>query len=179
MNESDRIFVLNELRRSRDALLSALEGVSDAQTQWKQATQWSILECVEHVAITERGMFRLVTEASSPTGSMDRTGQEQAIRELAANRVNKRDAPENARPTGRYATLGLATQRFREARDRTVGYVEQGPQDLRMRVVNHPAFGVITAWECLLVMSGHAERHAQQIREIREQPALLALAAHS
>jgi len=179
MNESDRCFLLNELRRSRDALFSALEGVSEAQTGWKQTSQWSILECVEHVAITERGMFRLVTEATSSAESMDRTGQEQAIREFAANRMSKRDAPENARPTGRYATLELAAQRFGEARERTAGYVAQCPHDLRMRVVNHPAFGPITAWECLLVMIGHAERHAQQIREIREQPALLALAAHT
>jgi uncharacterized damage-inducible protein DinB len=170
MNDFDSVSLLTELRQSRAALLSALEGVSEEQANWKQAGQWSILECVEHVAITERGMLRLVTESSSPIETSDRAPREEAIRDLAANRLNKREAPENARPTGRYATLQLAAQRFGEARARTMGHVEQCQDDLRLRVVKHPAAGVITARECLLVIIGHAVRHAQQIREIRRQP---------
>lgn len=179
MNESDRAQLLNELGRSREILRSALEGISEAQAQWKHEDQWSILECVEHLAITERGMLRLVTEGSSSPLPPDHAPREAAIRSMAADRVKKRSAPENARPTGRYPSLQLAAQRYEEARQRTIDYVAQCQDDLGTRRVNHPAFGVISARECLLVMIGHAERHAGQIQEIRRQPALLALSAHS
>ncbi len=173
MHDNDRAFLLNELRQSREALLSAVEGLPEAQAAWKPASEWSIVECVEHVALSERGMLRMVSEAS-PAESLERAPQEKAIRDLAGNRLNKREAPAGARPTGRYPTLELAAQRFGEARDRTIDYVEHCPHDLRARVVNHPAFGVITAMECLLVMVGHATRHADQIREIRKGAAAAA-----
>ena len=54
MTESDRQFVLEELKASEAALLEAVAHLSAAQARFKpDAARWSILECVEHVALVE------------------------------------------------------------------------------------------------------------------------------
>ena len=51
---SDKQLLLDSLRQSRDAFLSALDGVREAEAVWKpEPGRWSMLECAEHVAIAE------------------------------------------------------------------------------------------------------------------------------
>ena len=84
-----------------------------------------------------------------------------------ASRAKKFQAPEFAHPTGRYATLSEAVQRFVAARERMVRWVEDCDFDLRRRSVVHPAFGVISGYEMILIGAAHAARHARQIVEGR------------
>jgi uncharacterized damage-inducible protein DinB len=169
MTNDDRASLIEQLRDSRDALLAAIADLSEEDASRKPASGWSVLDCVEHCAGAERGMLRMISEsrAMAAAAGEDRTAQEASILVQGVNRERKLEAPEAARPTGRYATLAAAASKFTEARERTIAYVEQCQDDMRGRMVQHPVGGLISARECLLVMMQHPRRHAAQIREIR------------
>jgi DinB superfamily len=172
MNEKQ--LLLDSLRESRTAFVSALDGVTEAEAIGKPGPdQWSVLECAEHVVIAEALMFRLVSHGSPSTEPApgDR-GREERIRAAAVDRSRKFVAPQLALPRGRFASVSEAAEQFLASRACTVRFVESCSDDLRSLSTVHPAFGRITCQECLLYLIAHPARHAQQIREIRRQIAV-------
>jgi hypothetical protein len=169
MNEQERSNYLDILTRTRDEFLSSLAGVSEEQARLKAAAdRWSILECVEHVATAERGMFIGITQRCTPRVAAAAESREKDFLRLGPDRSRKIAAPEFVRPTGRYATLGEAIEKFREQRGRVMEYVSTCHDDLHAVEMPHPVAGIITAQECLAILAMHPSRHAAQIREIRQ-----------
>jgi hypothetical protein len=76
-------------------------------------------------------------------------GREQRILTTGADRTEKRMAPERSRPMGRFTYLAEAVSRFQEARAKSMDFVSANTRDLRALEVDHPAFGCISALECL------------------------------
>ena len=169
MNEKQQL--LDALRESRDALVSSLDGVSDAEALWTPGPgQWSILECVEHVAIAEPLLFRGVSRGKPITEpAPDDLTREERFRSGALDRSRKLTGPEPVQPHGRFASVSEAVAHFVAAREQTIAWVESCSEDLRSKSTMHPLFGRITCQECLALLIGHPARHAAQIREIREK----------
>lgn len=169
MNEHDRAEYLAILARTRDEFLSSLAGVTEEQSRLKMAAdRWSILECVEHVATAERGMFIGITQRCTPRAPANAESREKDFLRRGPDRSRKIAAPEFVRPTGRYATLGEAIEKFREHRGKVMDFVSGCDDDLHAREMPHPIAGIISAQECLAVLAMHPSRHAAQIREIRQ-----------
>ncbi len=59
---------------------------------------------------------------------------------------------------------------FTKGRDQSIAFIAATPLDLRAVDVQHASFGLITAQECLALLTIHPARHAAQIRELREDP---------
>jgi len=159
--------LLEKLTSSRSQYLDALAALPEAQASVKPADGgWSILECAEHVALVELGLFRRIT--SQFTLQREETGRHREALLLAhgLDRTRKISAPEPAQPAGRYTTLAEAGAAFAKYRGRTIGWVETCGENLRLRLIEHPALGTMTAYECLILMSLHPLRHLQQMREL-------------
>jgi hypothetical protein len=94
------------------------------------------------------------------------------------SRARKVEAPENGKPTGRFASLSDAAEHFANARGATMAFLEQNTEDLRATEVTHPVslVGNVSSFEMLIIMARHAERHAAQIEEIRITLATQAMA---
>jgi hypothetical protein len=93
--------------------------------------------------------------------------RENNILKRGADRTRTFEAPEVARPTGRFPTLSEALKTFASSRDRTIAYVQSLQEDPRMRTAHHPLIGDVNCYETLLIMAIHPHRHVQQIQEIR------------
>ena len=162
--------LLDALRESREEFLRAVEGMIDEEATWKPApNRWSVLDCAEHVAMAESGMFRAVrdgTPATEPTPNNE--GRKQRLMAAAVNRERKWVAPEPVRPNGRFASLAEAVEQFVSKRERTIRWMESCTDDLASLLTDHPVAGRITCEECLWLLIGHPLRHAAQIREIRQ-----------
>ncbi len=170
MQDDERNTILERLRAAGPALEGELSGVSDAQATFRPAGKWSILDCVEHIAATEAGMFHLITEGSSPAETADQ-GREEAFLRNSTNRERKFTAPEGISPRARFASVDLALRTFQRRRSRTIGHIETvDGGDLRNRKTQHPVAGEITCRECLSLIIGHPMRHLEQIREIKQHP---------
>ena len=171
--EIDKARLLEALRRGGDAFLGSVAGVSEAACRLSPAeNRWSVLECAEHVAVAEEVMLGLVTgagKARDPEGP----NRDDRILRSGTDRSTRFDASDQSQPRGRFSTLAEAVAHFQAMRQRTLRLVEQTGEDLRATEVKHPhhVVGVISTYECLLLMGTHAQRHALQIEEIKNSPA--------
>jgi hypothetical protein len=159
-----------ELRASTDRFLSVLRDVPERLSHIRLTPEsWSILECAEHTCLAERGMFAAL-EKRRPTDDAPDIARDAVIEKRALDRTRKINSPEHVRPTGRFTSLTEAAQQFRQARERTIAFIENLDEDLRRSTTKHP-MGIVDSYQLVIIMARHPERHALQIEEIKNSPA--------
>ena len=171
--EVEKATLLETLRRGGEAFLHSVVGVSEATSRLRPAeSRWSVLECAEHVAVAEEVMLALVTGKRMPRNAEEPKRDGRILRS-GTDRSMRFDASDQSRPRGRFSTLAEAVAHFQMVRERTLRLVQETSEDLRATEVTHPhhVVGVISTYECLLLMGSHAQRHALQIEEIKSSPA--------
>lgn len=167
MDARDKQDLLDSLNCGRSALLDAVAGFTDeAAARRPGEGQWSVLECLEHVAMAEEFLLSQ-TLLSQPCGTRIDPSREARIRERGADGTRRVSAPEGSVPSGECAGIEAAIARFLAARERTIEFVENCTDDLRARVTTHPVIGEVNCYENLLMVALHPQRHAKQIEEIR------------
>jgi uncharacterized damage-inducible protein DinB len=157
------------LRASRTRFLSSFADVAeqDCRTSAEEGA-WSVLDCVEHIAAAERLMLKLLQEQRRPRAS-DAPNREQIFLERMGARTRKVESPESGRPRGRFPSLAEARDQFELSRAAAIRFAEQNTEDFRATEVTHPhpLVGDVSAYEMLIIIAKHAERHALQIEEIK------------
>ncbi len=130
--------------------------------------RWSVLQCLEHIVIVEERFMGWIISGRTimPDASWEK---ETKLSTMVVDRSFKAVAPEAARPDGRFKTVEEAVDAFNAARDSTARMVAQRGEELYAVGVTHPRFGDMNGVELVHILSGHAKRHAAQIREVREQ----------
>jgi hypothetical protein len=168
MQASEKQELLTLLMDGRQALLDALDGISDEQSRRAPAPgRWSVLECVEHVALVEDYLYARLREGRTVEDTGIDPAREGLIAQRAAVRSRSVPAPNAVRPDGKYSTVADALHAFLECRERTLAYLEQCEEDLRAKLTTHPLLGAANCQETMLMIALHPKRHAGQIREIR------------
>jgi hypothetical protein len=171
MTAQEREKALGLLDRTRATLRSAVEGVTPEEADWKPSPeQWSILQYVEHVAVSDDGLVamikKIMAEPATPESAEERAAREQHIRSTPIPRgANK--APESLIPPGRFATVADALAAFEAARDRTVEFARTVDGDLRSHFANHSVLGPLDGYQWLVANARHVERHSAHISELR------------
>src|SRR5260370_24218752 len=123
ITDKEREAVLGKLTATRQLLLDTVQGVSEEQANWSPGEgRWSILQYVEHLAISDDGLIALIHKAlespAQPETPDERKAREEKIRQTAVPRgVNQ--APERLTPDGRLATQGAPVEASQAARART------------------------------------------------------------
>jgi uncharacterized damage-inducible protein DinB len=158
--------ILRNLEDSRRCLYEAATAVSEERAKVRPAPErWSVLECVEHVVtVEERFLGRLENAPRLDAPRIDTTN-EAAIAEKVENRETRRQAPDAAVPTGKFATVAEALAAFDAIRARTLQAARNKSADLYHLAAEHPVFGKVNGVEVLIIIAGHARRHAAQMRE--------------
>src|SRR3982751_2395654 len=60
----ERRSLVNQLKDSKAALLESIEGLSDAQLNFKPAPdKWSVRECIYHLAVAENNLWTATSAA--------------------------------------------------------------------------------------------------------------------
>lgn len=163
--------LVETLEASRDDFIAAAHSVPEHLSQTKPGEgRWSVLDCVEHIVITEgRFLGWLLNPIAEPAPPENRE-KEAKLAERMPQRVTRVQAPEAVVPTGRFADLAEALEEFRAARGRTIQFAqEKGSAGLYTLSAKHAFFGLVNGMELMAMISAHGQRHAAQIREIREQ----------
>ena len=164
----ERREMLQLLQEGTEALYALVAGIDDAEAARKPSGGgWSVLDCLEHVAVTEGALFagiRNATRAEAPRVNPER---EAKIRDRALNRERLIAAPEIVVPRSRFANPNQALLNFAAARAETVRWVETFADDPRCWVTTHPMVRTpVNCWEMLLMIALHPKRHAEQIRTV-------------
>ena len=172
LTQSERSKAVAELERTRDLLLSATANVSEEKASVKPAPgKWSVLDCVEHLALTEEAIFGLLQGnlKAPPSSEADRAktaGKTAMMEKFLTDRTRKVSAPAEIAPTGRFKTLAEAREAFTANRNRTIAFAENTEEDLHAHVSKHMAFGELDLYQWVLLMAGHSERHTLQAKEV-------------
>ncbi len=171
MEQAEKVEVLRQLQAGRDAMGAALAGMDDAMAAHKPSREtWSILDCVEHMVITEKYLLTRLQAAEHAERPFEKSRREGKIALLAADRSRRIEAPEQAHPHGHFATLSEAVAAFDATRAEVKSWVENCAGDPRCMLTDHPLIvGPVTCAETLIMIAAHPARHAQQIEEIRAQ----------
>jgi hypothetical protein len=162
--------LIAELRGSRERFLGVIADVPERLEQTRLTPEsWSILDCAEHIYLAEQGMFAAL-ERRRPTGNAPDIEKDAFIQKAALDRSRKLNSPDPVRPNGRFSSLFEAAKAFRQARERTIGFIENINEDLRRSTTKHP-MGIFDSYQFVMIMARHPERHALQIEEIKNSPA--------
>ena len=173
LSQADRERGIAYLQQTRDGLVAATKGLSDAQMRFKPAPdRWSVAETLEHITLVEDAIFQNLQEKimKAPPGPADRDAAKIDAMVLARvpDRSHKVQAPSEFRPAARW-TPADTLDHFLKSRARTVELMQSAP-DLRSHVVDSPLGQPLDAYQWLLFMAAHSERHTKQILEVKADP---------
>jgi len=170
---ADKEKALVYLETSKKGVLAAVKGLSEAQWNFKPAPdKWSVAECMEHIAAAEDFIRGLVTEkvmAAPAAPDRDTAKIDAGIMANVPDRTNKIQAPEPIRPTNRYSSPEGSIKHFVESRATTEEFVKNTAY-LRGHAIDGPAGGKWDAYEWVLLIAAHSERHTKQIEEVKANP---------
>jgi hypothetical protein len=127
---------------------------------------WSVLEVVEHLVMSERGIQRLIARAAAEPPAELRTAEQADVVESVATFPGKLQAPDVIAPTGRFDTLDEALRAFREARGSTVDLAQALDVDFEAHHAPHRFFGVLDLAQWFRFLATHGDRHAAQIERL-------------
>lgn len=169
LTAADREKGVKYLEQTRDAVVAATKGLSEAQWKFKAAPdKWSVAETLEHIALGEDYLFGFEKSKvmTSPPGPADRdiAKIDALVLAMVPDRSTKRQAPPELVPTGRW-TPEQALDHFLKSRAVTIDYMKT-TADLREHVADSP-LGKLDGYEWLLFIGAHSERHTKQIMEVK------------
>jgi hypothetical protein len=175
ISEQDRAALLQDLERSRKMFLSAIADVTtEAQWNYKPGPdRWSVAECAAHIIAAEEYFRQNVAAAlkspALPEAQRSVAG-DPAIVKMIRDRSQRFQAPAGLEPTGKVTVKGQAIKDFEATRAKTVDYVKTTKDPLREHGSGTPP-NVMSAYQLLLMLSGHTERHTAQLLEVKATPA--------
>jgi hypothetical protein len=169
MEERERQEIVRMLEDGADALRAAVDGIGNAEAALRPALGgWSVLDCLEHVVVTERALFAGVRNATPADGPQHNPVREAKIRDRTLDRSRIIAAPDIVVPAGRFGSVSDALAQFEQARVETLAWVEKFEGDPRSWLTTHPMVrGPVNCYEMFLMIAPHPQRHAEQIAVIR------------
>jgi len=173
LTQADRERGVQYLEQTRDGVVASVKGLSDAQLKFKAAPdRWSVAETLEHIAKAEDFIFQNVTDKimKAPAGpaGRDTVKIDAMVLAMIPDRSHKAQAPPPLVPTSSW-TPAESLDHFLKSRAKTIAFLESTP-DLREHVVDSPLGQPLDAYEWLLFIAAHSERHTKQILEVKADP---------
>ncbi len=174
LTQAERDRAIAELTASRDQFLASVAGLSAAQWSFKPDEKtWSVAECAEHIAVSEDVIFGMISKQmmqAPPAPDKKSAVTDDFILKAVVNRTQKFQAPEVLRPTHRFATTQEMLDHFKQGREQTIAYVRDTQDDLRAHFYDHPVLKTMDAYQWILLLSAHSQRHTAQLNEVKANP---------
>lgn len=170
--QGERDYALSQLQATRKMVLDTAAGLSAAQWNYKPSDGgWSIAQIADHILLSEGFMMTELKKQLDTPAVAPRFGNSDDLKFYAsvADRSQKAKAPQALQPPAKALPQTELAKRFAAARDRTLDYVRTTQDDLRAHI---SSFGdqAHDAYEWLLAIAAHTERHMGQIKEVMASP---------
>ena len=173
LSKRDQGRALSELHATSKQFVDSLAGLSDAQLNFKAAPErWSIAECAAHIALSEDFLFSMVVDKimkspTDPSKMPAAKGRDDAILKAVADRSKKGKAPEALQPAKKFASTAEALSHFKQSREKTLEYIRTTQDELRTHFAKSGEGPDMDAYQWILLISAHTDRHVQQIQEVK------------
>lgn len=150
-------------------LADEVAGLSPAQLNFRPAAgAWSILEVVEHLVICEPIYWEDFQRAmKTPAVTRVSPPYDDSILWYGIDRTQRQKAVPAEDVKGQLKNLQAGMESFHKLRARMLQYIRSTGDDLRSHTVAREG---CDAYQWLLLISSHSQRHILQIREIKASP---------
>lgn len=174
LTSADRERAAKYLESTKQGVVDATAGLSEAQWKFKPAPdRWSVAEVTEHIAAAEDYLMGLVTtqvmKAPARPAGDDLKAIDEMVLAKVTDRTNKAQAPEPLRPTNRFGSPEGSLKHFTDSRQQTLEFLNKH-DDLREHAIDSPFGKKLDAYEWVLFIAAHSERHTKQINEVKADP---------
>lgn len=175
LSKKDKKFAISYFKQTKKDLQDAIKNLSEAQLNWKPADSvWSIAECVEHIALSEKNLFDYgqssLKEAANPDKRKElKFSNDQDIIKLVTDRSFRVKTREGFIPSNQFGSAQKSLDVFVERRNGLIDYIKKTDDDLRNHFVMTP-LGMFDTYQFLIFLSGHTRRHTLQIEEVKANP---------
>jgi len=167
--------IFDDIDRTRETLSLAVAGLSAGQQGFRPSPErWSVAGIVEHLAIVEGRVVKLVStlldkaEQDGHTRDADAPFAPVSIEEqVELTREQKVAAPEQMLPAGASLADSLDSLRSTRAALHALRPRVERVDGARLRFP-HPAWGAINLYQWLAFLGAHDERHLAQINALKE-----------
>ncbi|MEQ9303547.1 MAG: DinB family protein [Marinoscillum sp.] len=170
LSNEERKKALAEFKNSQKNLISTLKGLSSAQMNYKPADSvWSIAECLEHIAISEKNLYGMVEMSLSQAKdeSTESVFTDEKLIEIITSRQQKVKTRKEFEPTNQFGSADGSLEAFKIQRAANMEFVKTTDKDLRNYFFDFP-FGPTDTYQVLLFISAHSQRHVDQIKALKK-----------
>ena len=172
-SEADRKYLLDNLARSRDELMTETLGLSKEQWSFKESSdRWSINELVEHIARWEMLFDFEISKALSAGKQPERMKNAKADSTFFnfIMEQKKHYSLDYTKPFSFTIPMGLNDPKSNEAwflkmRNESEEYVKSTQDDLRAYFNSYGSIHQI-----YIYVFGHTDRHIRQIKKVKQHP---------
>jgi hypothetical protein len=165
----ERQRLVAHLEMTESWLVDEVSGLSPAQLQFRRAPGvWTIMEVVEHLVVAEPIYWQDLQKAmKTPPSSQKRSGTDADTLWYGIDRTQRQKAVAAEEPKGQLRDLRAGLDAFRKLHAQMLQYARTTDDDLRSHVVEREGSD---AYQWLLLISTHEQRHILQVREIKADP---------
>lgn len=172
ITEQERTYAVNFLNATEAGVFSAVKGLSDAQLKFKASPdKWSVEECVKHIATAEKTLLAMVEESLKKAPNPEKRAEikftDKDLVAAVEDRSHKSKTFAALEPANsNYATVAEALADFKTNREKLIAFMKSTQDDLRDHISVLP-IGTYDAYQFILLISAHTNRHTQQIEEVK------------
>jgi hypothetical protein len=170
MSKVEREHLIVHMQMTESWLIDEVSNLSPGQVNFRMAPgRWSILEVVEHLTLAEPVYWeQLQADLKQPPRNLEKGPSDEDVLWYGIDRVHHEKTEPSKEPTGQLSDIHQGLERFRKLHAIMLKYARTTNDDLRGHAM--PEWGT-DAYQCLLGISTHDQRHILQIREIKADPA--------
>jgi len=169
LTRPERQRLIAHLEMTMSWLSDEVSRLSSPQVQFRPAAgAWNILEVVEHLVVAEPIYWQDFQKAmKAPPRTGPHSGTDANVLWYGIDRTERQKAVPGEGVNGQLRDVAAGLNEFRKVRARMLEYVRTTEEDLRSHYVQREGSD---AYQWLLLISAHAQRHILQIREIKADP---------
>ena len=166
MTQVEREHVIAHLEMTQAWLTDEVSGLSAAQLNFRPAPdRWTVAEVIQHLVISEPNYWKLLQDAlKQPPKKLDKQPTDADVLWYGIDRTRHEKTAADENPKDQVIDAAQALKTFLKMHAQLLQMARTTNEDLRGHAV--PEWQV-DAYQCLLEISTHEQRHILQIREIK------------
>jgi hypothetical protein len=166
MTQVEREHLVAHLEMTQAWLTDEVSSLSTAQLNFRPAPdRWTVAEVVQHLVVAEANYWKLLHDAlKQPPKKLKESATDADVLWYGIDRTRHDKTSQDQNPKDQEIDAAQALKKFLAMHAQLLAMARSSDEDLRGHAV--PEWGV-DAYQCLLEISAHEQRHILQIREIK------------
>jgi hypothetical protein len=169
LKKFERQRLVAHLELTQSWLQDEVAGLTAAQLQFRPSPgAWSVVEVVEHLRLAEPIYWQQLKDAvKAPAAGQKPATTDADVLWYGIDRTVRQKTEDRKSPHDESIDLGKGLEAFRKLHGEMLEYARTTEEDLRSHLVPKED---VDAYQWILEISAHTQRHILQIREIKANP---------